>query len=118
MTLIRAEQAARQAEQAAWRGATWRGTSGSVLGQVAWRGPAVRPRQAERHAHRAARRCIRPDSRGVRVFILHPHVSLLGLVSLSYVTCVPFDPAILRGWEHRSEVERQEDTHKGSPLFP
>ena len=37
MTLIRAEQAARQAEQAAWRGATWRGTSGSVLGQVAWR---------------------------------------------------------------------------------
>ena len=36
----------------------------------------------------------------------------LRLVSLSSLTCVPSDPAILCCWKHRSEVERRGDARR------
>ena len=91
-------------------GQRWRGTSGSAQG--GWhggvrRGAAGRRGRVNRREQieqRGARIIQTPE---VRAFILHPHISLLGLVSLYSLTCVPSNPAILRGWKRRSEVERQ-----------
>ena len=105
-------------------GAAWRGARGAALARQAERtreGVSVggaraglrraggtegrgRIKRREQIEQRGARIIQTPE---VRAFILHPHISLLGLVSLYSLTCVPSNPAILHGWKRRSEVERQ-----------
>jgi len=66
-----------------------------------------------------------------RAYSFHPPLSLsLGLLSLFSLTCIPSDPAILRGWKRRSELREARgrtersyspiisiNFHRRSPLY-